>query len=107
MGILPAYPVYQRAQELGLPGFVFGVDHVRWIVWRSAWETAPGYAMNDVAREIARHGGQITTVLEVPETVFENSPDIHLHRFSDGTYLFPRTQTFPKSVVARVDWPSD
>ncbi len=53
MGILPAYPVYQRARELGLPEFVFGVDHVRWIVWRSAWETAPGYAMNDVAREIS------------------------------------------------------
>lgn len=107
MGILPAYPVYQRARELGLPEFVFGVDHVRWIVWRSAWETAPGYAMDDVAREIVRRGGQITMVLQVPETVFENSPDIHLHRFSDGTYLFPRTQTFPKSVVARVDWPSD
>ena len=107
MGILPAYPVYQRAHELGLPTFVFGVDHVRWIVWRSAWETAPGYAMDDVAREIVRHGGQITIVLEVPETVFENSPDIHLHRFSDGTYLFPRTQTFPASKIARVDWPGE
>ena len=105
MGILPAYPVYQRARQLGLPDFVFGIDHVRWIVWRSAWETAPGYAMDDVAREIVQNGGRITTVLEVPETVFENSPDIHHHRFSDGTYLFPRTQTFPASKIARVDWP--
>ncbi len=107
LGILPQYPVYQRARELGLPEFVFGVDHVRWIVWRSAWETAPGYAMDDVAREIVRHGGQITTVLEMEDTVFENSPDIHLHRFSDGTYLFPRTQTFPASKIARVDWPGE
>jgi hypothetical protein len=107
MGILPAYPVYQRAHELGLPEFVFGVDHVRWIVWRSAWETAPGYAMDDVAREVAERGGHIQVVLEVPETVFENSPDIHLHRFSDGTYLFPRTQTFPASKIARVDWPGE
>ena len=106
LGILPQYPVYQRARELGLPEFVFGVDHVRWIVWRSAWETAPGYAMDDVAREIVRHGGQITIVLETEETVFENSPDIHLHRFSDGSYLFPRTQTFPASRIARVDWPN-
>ncbi|HWY41320.1 MAG TPA: glycosyltransferase family 39 protein [Chthoniobacterales bacterium] len=106
LGILPQYPVYQRARELGLPEFVFGVDHVRWIVWRSAWETAPGYAMDDVAREIVGRGGKITIVLEMEETVFENSPDIHLHRFSDGTYLFPRTQTFPKSRVARVDWPN-
>src|SRR5260370_42434069 len=94
MGILHQYPVYQRARELGLPEFVFGVDHARWIVWRSAWETAPGYAMDDVAREIVRHGGQITTGLEMGETGFENSPAIHLHRFSDGSYLFPLTQTF-------------
>ncbi|HEY6070717.1 MAG TPA: glycosyltransferase family 39 protein [Chthoniobacterales bacterium] len=107
MGILPTYPVFQRAHELELPDFVFGVDHVRWILWRSAWETAPGYAMNDVASEIGRRGGQITTVLEVPETVFENSPDIHHHRFSDGTYLFPRTQTFPASKIARIDWPRE
>ena len=107
LGILPQYPVYQRARELGMPEFVFGVDHVRWIVWRSAWETAPGYAMDDVAREIVRRGGQITIVLEMKETVFENSPDIHLHRFSDGTYLFPRPQTFPASRIARVDWPNE
>jgi len=107
LGILPQYPIYQRARELGMPEFVFGVDHVRWIVWRSAWETAPGYAMDDVAREIVRRGGQITIVLEMKETVFENSPDIHLHRFSDGTYLFPRPQTFPASRIARVDWPNE
>lgn len=106
MGILQGYPVFQRAREMGLPDFVFGVDHARWIVWRSAWETGPGYAMNDVLKELVQSGGQITTVLEVDETVWENREDIHFHRFSDGTYLFPRTQTFPKSRVARVDWPA-
>lgn len=105
LNILPNYPVYQRARQLGLPEFVFDIDRARWIVWRSAWETAPGYAMDDVAREIVRRGGKITVVLETEETVFENSPNIHLHRFSDGTYLFPRTQTFPPSRIARVDWP--
>ncbi|HST30579.1 MAG TPA: hypothetical protein VLK27_07035 [Chthoniobacterales bacterium] len=105
MGILQSYPVYERAREMGLPEFVFGVDHARWIVWRSAWETGPGYAINDVLKDLAERGGQITTVLEIDETVWENREDIHFHRFSDGTYLFPRTQTFPKSRVARVDWP--
>jgi hypothetical protein len=105
MGILQTYPVYQRARELGLPDFVFGVDHARWIVWRSAWETGPGYAINDVLRELVERGGRIVTVLEMDETVWENREDIHFHRFSDGSYLFPRTQTFPKSLVARVDWP--
>lgn len=105
MGILQSYPVYQRAREMGLPDFVFGVDHARWIVWRSAWETGPGYAINDVLKDLVERGGQITTVLEIDETVWENREDIHFHRFSDGTYLFARTQTFPKSRVARVDWP--
>jgi hypothetical protein len=107
LGILPTYPVFQRAHELGLPDFVFGVDHPRWIVWRSAWETGPGYAMNDVLKELVARGAEITTVLEMDETVWENREDIHFHRFADGSYLFPRTQTFPKSLVARVDWPHE
>jgi hypothetical protein len=107
MGILPEYPVYQRARELGLPERVFGVDHARWIVWRSAWETGPGYAINDVLRELTERGGRITSVMEMEETVWENREDIHFHRFSDGSYLFPRTQTFPSSRIARVDWPND
>jgi hypothetical protein len=106
MGILQSYPVYQRAREMGLPDFVFGVDHARWIVWRSAWETGPGYAINDVLKDLVQRGGQITTVLEIDETVWENREDIHFHRFADGTYLFPRDQSFPKSRVARVDWPA-
>jgi 4-amino-4-deoxy-L-arabinose transferase-like glycosyltransferase len=105
LGILQSYPVYQRARELGLPEFVFGVDHPRWIVWRSAWETGPGYAMTDVLKDLVARGAQVTSVLEMDETVWENRDDIHFHRFSDGTYLFPRTQKFPKSIVARVDWP--
>jgi hypothetical protein len=106
MGILPQYPVYQRARELGLPEFVFGVDHARWIVWRSAWETGPGYAISDVKREIEQRGGKITIMMEMEETVWENREDIHFHRFSDGSYLFPRTQTFPASQIGRVDWPN-
>jgi hypothetical protein len=104
MGILREYPVYQRARELKLPERVFGVDNARWIVWRSAWESGPGYAINDVLREITERGGRITSVMEMEETVWENREDIHFHRFSDGTYLFPRTQTFPMSRIARVDW---
>ena len=107
MGILREYPVYNRARELALPEYVFGIDHVRWIVWRSAWETGPGYAINDVLREISARGAKITSVMEMEETVWENREDIHFHRFSDGTYLFPRTQTFPDSRIARVDWPND
>ena len=107
MGILENYPVYQTARRIGLPEFVFGVDHARWIVWRSAWETGPGYAIGDVIRHISERGGRITSVLEMEETVWENREDIHFHRFSDGTYLFPQTRTFPPSQIGRVDWPNE
>jgi len=59
-----------------------------------------------VLREIRERGGKITSMMEMEETVWENREGIHFHRFSDGTYLFPRTQTFPTSRIARVDWPN-
>jgi hypothetical protein len=60
-----------------------------------------------VLREISARGAKITSVMEMEETVWENREDIHFHRFSDGTHLFPRTQTFPDSRIARVDWPNE
>jgi len=63
--------------------------------------------INEVLREISERGGNITSVMEMEETVWENREDIHFRRFSDGTYLFPRTQTFPDSRIACVDWPND
>jgi hypothetical protein len=107
MAILRDSPVYQTARRLALPEYVFGVDHVRWIVWRSAWETGPGCSIKDIVQEIVQRGGRITSVMEMEETVWENREDIHFHRFSDGTYLFPRTQSFPASRIGRVDWPNE
>ncbi len=122
MGILPSYPIYESARRLGLPEFVFGIDHVRWVVWRSAWEGFPGYTIDQVLSQIVQEGGRRANVLEMEETISENREDIHFHRFSDGTYLFPISplkvrglaegtaatgnQTFPPSHIVRVDWPN-
>ena len=123
MGILPFYPIYDSARRLGLPEFVFGIDHVRWVVWRSAWEGFPGYTIDQVLTQIRQRGGRRTNAFETEETIWENREDIHFHRFSDGTYLFPisplkmrglakataaiRDQTFPPSHIVRVDWPGE
>jgi Dolichyl-phosphate-mannose-protein mannosyltransferase len=123
LGILPFYPIYDSARQLGLPEFVFGIDHVRWVVWRSAWEGFPGYTIDEVLTEIRQRGGRRTNAFETEETIWENSDGIHFHRFSDGTYLFPisplkmrglakgtaaiRDQTFPPSHIVRVDWPNE
>lgn len=122
LGILPFYPIYDSARRLGLPEFVFGIDHVRWVVWRSAWEGFPGYTIDQVLRQIFEQGGRRTNAFETEETIWENREDIHFHRFSDGTYLFPisplkmrglvkgtadtRNETFPPSHIVRVDWPN-
>ena len=105
MSILPKYPFYSTARRAGLPDYVFGMDHVRWILWRSAWEGVPGFTLNEIVRPIVQQGGRMTSVMEMEETVWENREDIHFHRFSNGTYLFPRRQTFPPSHIFRVDWP--
>jgi hypothetical protein len=52
--------------------------------------------INDVLGDISERGGNITTVMEMEETVWENRENIHFHRFSDGTYLFPRTPNFSR-----------
>jgi len=108
MAVLSSYPIYQTARQLALPEYVFGIDHVRWIVWRPAWEGWPGYSISDVVQQIVDRGGRITPVMEMEETVFENREDIHFHRFSDGTYLFPFPGTdFPPARIGRVDWPDE
>lgn len=109
MTILSSYPIYETARQLALPEYVFGIDHARWIVWRSAWEGWAGYSINDVVKQIIDRGGRITTMMEMEDTVFENREDIHFHRFSDGTYLFPfpRPDGLPPSRIGRIDWPND
>jgi hypothetical protein len=63
--------------------------------------------MNDLLEKFVKRGSQIVNALEIDETVSGKSGKHSSHRFSDGTYLFPRTQGFPKTRVARVDWTRD
>src|SRR5258708_25791627 len=65
MGILHEYPVYQRARELGLPEFGFGVGHARWIVSGWAWGNGPASAITAVLREISATACQITCALQL------------------------------------------
>jgi 4-amino-4-deoxy-L-arabinose transferase-like glycosyltransferase len=107
MKILPNYPVYEAARRKGLPEYVFGVDHVRWVVWRSAWEGYQGYSGAEVGRQIFGQGGRLTKVAEMAETRWENREDIHFRRFSGGRYLFPWPENLSPSGIFRVDWPDD
>jgi 4-amino-4-deoxy-L-arabinose transferase-like glycosyltransferase len=105
MKILSGYPVYEAARRKGLPEYVFGVDHVRWVVWRRPWEGYQGYRWANVAREILAQGGRITLVAEVKETHWENREDIFFRRYSGGIYLYYPLKKFPSAGIFRVDWP--
>lgn len=105
MKILSGYPVYEAARRKGLPEYVFGVDHVRWVVWRPAWEGYQGYRWANLAREILAQGGRITLVAEVKETHWENREDIFFRRYSGGIYSYYPLQKFPPAGIFRVDWP--
>lgn len=105
MKILPDYPGYELARRKGLPEYVFGVDHVRWVVWRSPYEGYQGYRSANVARDIVAQGGRITRVAEVKETHWENRENIFFRRFSGGIYLYHPLEKFPPVAILRVDWP--
>ena len=105
--ILPDYPVYQAARRKGLPEYVFGVDHVRWVVWRPLWEGYQGYRLVTVANDILAEGGQLKKIAEMDETFWENRENIHFRRFSGGRYIFARPEKLPPAVIFSVEWPED
>ncbi len=103
--ILPAYPIYQAARRKGLPEYVFGVDHARWVVWRFAWDGYLGYYWATEEQQIRAQGGQLTPVAALEESRWENREDIHFRRFSGNRYLFPWLRKYRPAVIFRVDWP--
>lgn len=105
--ILPDYPVYQAARRKNLPEYVFGVDHVRWVVWRPLWEGYQGYRLETVAHDILAAGGQLKEVAQLEETFWENREDIHFRRFSGGRYIFAQPEQLPRAIIFSVEWPED
>lgn len=105
--ILPGYPVYQAARRKGLPEYVFGIDHARWVVWRPLWEGYQGYRLATVAHDILAEGGLLTQVAQVDETFWENRENIHFRRFSGGRYVSAWPDKLPSAVIFSVEWPTD
>jgi dolichyl-phosphate-mannose-protein mannosyltransferase len=103
--ILPDYPIHKAARQKSLPESVFGIDHVRWIVWRPVWEGYVGYFGEDLENKVLAAGAHVTNVAQFEETIWENRPEIHLHRFSGNRYFFTAPENLLPAEVFRVDWP--
>jgi hypothetical protein len=87
--ILPEYEIRDAARAQGLPAYVFSAEGASWVVWRPPWEGYQGYELARVREEIERSGARLERVATVPETVWENRPEIHFHRFPGQGHLFP------------------
>ncbi len=87
--ILPEYEIREAARAHGLPGYVFEATDARWVVWRPPWEGYQGYAFESVRGELERAGRRLERAAFLPETVWENRPEIHFHRFPGLGHLYP------------------
>jgi hypothetical protein len=103
--IFPNDPIYETARRKGLPEDVFNVAGVRWLIWRPIWDGYFGYIGSEIKRDLLNSGAQITKVAEFPETIFENRPEIHYHRFSGGKYFFIALNPHVTAQIFRIDWP--
>ena len=107
MKIMSQDPIYDAARRYGLPQYVFGVDHARWVVWRFNWDDYLGIRWPEVADHLLGEGGRITNVAELKETRWENRENIHFHRFANDVYLFPQDTNLSPAIIFRVDWTNE
>ncbi len=88
--IFPEHEIAGAARAHGLPPYVFEAKGARWVVWRDPWEGSHlGYRLERVRRELARSGARLQRVASVPETVWENRPELHFHRFPGRNHIYP------------------
>lgn len=109
-----AVAVRDAAQVAGLPGYVFGFDDARWLVWRHAADPLPDQTTFEKARAaLEARGASVERVAAFREVLWENRPEITWHRFPGVGYPFaPRRvgaggRKWPDAVVYRVHWPGD
>jgi len=88
-------PVRRAAQRMGLPAYVFDYDHAQWLVWRGGNEALLGYPLTllqwrlpEVRAALAKRGARLEEVAALPETLWENRPELYWHRFPEARRPF-------------------
>jgi hypothetical protein len=106
--ISPEAPVLETARALGLPEYVFGLDGAAWVIWRHASDPLPGHPFEKVRSELEARGAELQAVASFRETVWENRPELHWHRFPRVGYIFaparvgPEGRKWPDATAYRV-----
>lgn len=120
MRISPAaVEVRREAQRLRLPSFLTGVRGSDWLIWRGGDEDALGYTFTIFGQvdwpmletRLATLGATIEPMATLPETLWENRPELYWHRFPRvGQPFAPHAlgaagSNHGEAHVYRVRWP--
>jgi hypothetical protein len=107
-GISPdAAAVRDAAKAAGLPAYVFGLEDARWLIWRPGADPLPNLPFEKVRATLEASGARLEPVASFRETLWENRPELHWHRFADGRYFAPRKvdaegRIHPDAVAYRI-----
>jgi 4-amino-4-deoxy-L-arabinose transferase-like glycosyltransferase len=105
MTVLPSYPIYAAAKGHDLPDYVFRGDTARWIIWRQAWGSYRGQRLDQLVADLRTARVPISLAATIPETLAENSENIHFRRFAGRGHIFPWFTGIPETLIYRVDHP--
>jgi hypothetical protein len=60
----------------------------------------------EVERQTLDAGAHVTRVAQFEETIWENRPEIHLHRISKDKYFFTAPENLLPAEIFQIDWPN-
>ena len=103
--VLSSYPIYAAAKARGLPDYVFRADGARWIVWRKAWADYRGHHIENILAQLEAARIPVRLVETIPETLWENRPNVHFRRFPGNRYIYSWFNDVPETLIYRVDQP--
>jgi len=109
----PNARISRDAAQQGLPAYVFGLADADWLVWRGGAGPLLGIPLTRKRAELERRGAQLELVATLPETLWENRPELAWHRFPSTGYPFAsrrmgaRGAHYPDAQIFRVRRPGD
>jgi len=111
--VSPNAPISRDPAIRTLPAYVFGLADADWVVWRGGAGPLLGLPLTRLRTELERRGAALELVTTLPETLWENRPELAWHRFPDVGYPFAPNRTavrgtdYPDAQIFRVTWSRD